>query len=120
MVRKFEVGCVYNAPSLRSAGLQFRNESATPGWLEPVKVTRISARTVWWFRRTCSTTHTRRAKIQGKEYDDEYEYAFFKPCSAGPIKEGSVTLDSGKLHYLHPFFPSKTHEDVPGALAFHK
>ena len=68
MVRKFEVGGVYNA---FAGGLRIRNAGVTPGWHEPAKVTRISAHTVL-FRRTCSI-HTHRAKIQ-KEYTDEHAF----------------------------------------------
>ena len=101
MVRKFEVGGVYNA---------FQHG--------PVKVTRISAETVW-FQLGCSAQL--HAKIQ-KDYDDVFtdEQAFLPPPH--------VIIDASELHCLHPFFPSDNsyfnlhaYQELPGWLCrFHE
>ena len=99
MVRKFEVGGVYNA---------FQHG--------PVKVTHISAETVWCQLGCSAQLH---AKIQ-REYDDVFpdEQAFLPSMvlrthscysmRARSILTASihVTIDAGELHCLHPWFPS--------------
>ena len=99
MVRKFEVGGVYNA---------FQHG--------PVKVTRISAETVWCQLGCSAQLH---AKIQ-RDYDGVFpdEQAFLPlvmvrthscySMRARSILTASihVTIDAGELHCLHPLFPS--------------
>ena len=87
MVRKFEVGGVYNG---------FQDG--------PVKVTRISAETVWCQLGCSAQLH---AKIQ-REYDDVFpdEQAFL-PSMVYSMRASSIfTIDAGELHCLHPWFPS--------------
>ena len=95
MVRKFEVGGVYNA---------FQHG--------PVKVTHISAETVWCQLGCSAQLH---AKIQ-REYDDVFALLpsmVLRTHSCYSMRARSiltasihVTIDAGELHCLHPFFPS--------------
>ena len=107
---KFEVGGVYDGIV---GGTTLRNVDIVEDWDEPVKVTRISDKMLW-FQSGCSTAQVLRTKIHKSDHDDDC--VLYEPKCAGPLKSGGVCIEAGSLHCLHPFFPSKPH----GSLALHK